>query len=137
MIFRPFASTILVVSSLVAVTTVSTPVQAYDAGGAAAAAVFGLAAGAMVGAAAAQQPRYYYPAPGYVVYRPAQTHRVDASDWGCEFNDVRRVGDTVTWRGECSFPEEVASATVKASLVGQTLYFRIDDGEALKLERCR
>jgi len=62
---------------------------------------------------------------------------VDASDWGCEFNDVRRVGDTVTWRGECSFPEEVASATVKASLVGQTLYFRIDDGETLKLERCR
>lgn len=50
---------------------------------------------------------------------------------------MRRVGDTVTWRGECSFPEEVVSATVKASLVGQTLYFRIDGGETLKLERCR
>lgn len=52
MIFEPFASAVLAISSLAAATAVPTPVHAYDAGGAATAAVFGLAAGAMVGAAA-------------------------------------------------------------------------------------
>ena len=58
-------------------------------------------------------------------------------EWRCDFRDVARKGDVVTWKGECGFPEPFERATVKASLVGQSLEVRINGGEASTWERCR
>ena len=94
--FKSIVSAVLAVSCLATTVTVSAPAQAYDAGGVAAAAVFGLAAGAMVGAASAQQPRYAYPAPAYVGYYPVRAHRV------CEFRPrYNRWGEEIGARRVC------------------------------------
>lgn len=58
-------------------------------------------------------------------------------EWRCDFNDVDRKGDVVTWKGRCGFPEPFERATVKASLVGSSLHVRINGGEAAHWERCR
>lgn len=58
-------------------------------------------------------------------------------EWRCDFHDVDRKGDVVTWKGKCGFPEPFERAVVKASLVGQSLYVRINGGEAARWERCR
>ena len=93
---KSFISTVLVVSSLATAMTTATSAQAYDAGGVAAAAVFGLAAGAMVGAATSQPARYYHPVPRYVSYYPARSHRV------CELRPrYNRWGEEIGARRVC------------------------------------
>lgn len=58
-------------------------------------------------------------------------------EWRCDFHDVDRKGDVVTWKGECGFPHPFEHATVQATLVGHSLHVRFDGGEAALRERCR
>lgn len=60
-----------------------------------------------------------------------------SDEWRCDFHDVNRVGDVVTWKGSCGFPEPFERATVRASLVGRMLHVRINGEDAGHWERCR
>ena len=59
-------------------------------------------------------------------------------DFFCDFGSVRRQGDTVRWRGHCTFGTDREQAAVTARLAGGRLSYRINrDGWNGPLQRCR
>ncbi|GGC78727.1 hypothetical protein [Chelatococcus reniformis] len=59
-------------------------------------------------------------------------------DFFCDFKSVDRQGNTVRWRGQCTFGADREAATVTARLAKGMLSYRINrDGWNGPLQRCR
>lgn len=74
--------------------------------------------------------------------RPLSTIEVEpmglsGEDFYCEFDTVSRTGDTVRWRGTCTFGADAEKATVTARLAKGMLSYRMNqDGWNGPLQRC-
>ncbi len=82
----------------------------------------------------APDPHQCWPSQGAIAIRSLS---VVGDDFRCDFRDVSRLDDVVTWRGTCGFPDPARPATVVASLRGDTLSMRINGGENGPYRRCR
>lgn len=82
----------------------------------------------------APDPRQCWPSQGAIAIGPLS---VVGDDFRCDFTSVSRLGDVVTWRGACGFPDPARPAIVVASLRGDTLALRINGGENGPYRRCR
>lgn len=60
-----------------------------------------------------------------------------AEEMRCDFRDVSRSGDLVTWHGECSDGAETTKTTAKAKLTGRRLAVSLNGNEPIYYERCR
>jgi hypothetical protein len=75
--------------------------------------------------------------------RPLSTVEVQpmgfsGEDFFCSFKTVERRGNTVRWRGPCTFGADREQATVTARLARGMLSYRINrDGWNGPLQRCR
>lgn len=82
----------------------------------------------------APDPHQCWPSQGAIAISPLS---VVGDEFQCNFNSVSRLGDVVTWRGTCGFPDVARPATVVASLRGDTLFMRINGGDNGPYRRCR
>ena len=58
-------------------------------------------------------------------------------EFSCQFKDVSRRGDVVTWAGRCGFPEPMQRSTVVASLRGRLLTVAVNGGQNGPYRRCQ
>lgn len=62
---------------------------------------------------------------------------VSGEDFSCDFAEVSRKGDTVRWRGTCTFGDDEEKASVTARLARGRFSYQINaDGWNGPLERC-
>lgn len=82
----------------------------------------------------APDPRECTPVAGMIAIGPLS---MQGDDFRCDFEDVARLDDVVTWHGTCGFPENARRATVVARLRGETLTVVIDGGADGPYRRCK
>lgn len=63
---------------------------------------------------------------------------LSGEDFHCDFGKIVRKGDTVRWRGTCTFGVDTSTNLVTAKLSGGKLRYQIDrDGWNGPLQRCK
>ena len=82
----------------------------------------------------APDPRQCTPVGGLIAIGPLN---VQGDDFRCDFHDISRIGDVVTWHGWCGFPEHARRTTVVATLRADVLTVDIDGAESGPYRRCR
>lgn len=74
------------------------------------------------------------PVAGSIVIEPMG---IRADELSCDFKDVGRVGDVVTWHGACDNGGEAWKAKVVARLEGRRLAVSFNGDKVDVYERCR
>lgn len=93
-----------------------------------------LAAGRTIVGDWAPDPRMCRPMDGALKIVPLG---MASDEFSCNFKNVVRSGDVVTWRGSCGFTDGTKTATVVAALRGEALSVRINGNDIGSYRRCR